>query len=119
MNRIHAILLGIAAASAAGLAFVGCEEDAGNDGASGSFVSRDVLADGTVVMVYEDTIATPSNTAVIVTTTITQPAGGSATTNITFTPIGGPVIGTNTVTSAGRAGLSRGPAGTLPPPRAS
>jgi hypothetical protein len=81
---------------------VGCEEDAGDTSSSGSFVSRDVLSDGTVVLVYQQTVVSPSNTMLTVTTTITQPAGGLPVTNITYTPVGGAVApgATNAVSSA-------------------
>ena len=53
MNRIPAVLIAAAAAFAAGLALVGCEETATDSAESGSFVSRDILADGSIVTVYE------------------------------------------------------------------
>ncbi len=100
MKHVPAILFA-AAALGAGAVLVGCEEDSGDNSSSGSFVSRDVLADGTVILVYQQTAVSPSNTMLTVTTTITQPVGGAPTTNITYTPVGGTVAsgGTNAVSS--------------------
>lgn len=118
MNRTCATVFGIATA-VLGLAVAGCEDTGGGDGGSGALVTRDVLEDGTVRTVYEQTFSTGSNT-VVQTTVITQPAGGSATTNITVTPAGGipgdgETNGTPTGLTPNLPGL---PAGATPLPSA-
>ena len=118
MKHVPAILIAAAAAFATGLALVGCEEDAGDDAESGSFISRDILADGSIVTVYEQTVVTTNNTVATQTTTITQPAGGGATTNITITPTAGTVDpdATNTIPIGAMSSLSALPTNAIPLP---
>jgi len=119
MKPIPAILF--AAALATGIALVGCEETATDSAETGAFVSRDVLVDGSIVTVYQQTVVTTNNTVATQTTTITQPAGGGATTNITITPVGGTINpnATNTIPTGAMSSLSALPTNAIPLPAGS